>query len=250
MVMMRQDDPRHAGSVATLWPVARLAVALGHRLGLWCSASPVRAALHRVGLRWRRPRLAMPRKVAPENASTPWGMAQAVVAASPEAAILYRAESRRPRLPLLRALWHGVGQPRRIPPPGTKVTRALFGALEMRTGRWVSRIRERMRTDDCLAFLEPLLLASAAGPVLRIGENVSRHTAHAVEAGLAVHPRVQLYDLPKHCSHLKPVERIWLRRKNTLAAKRFYGAMKRLRETTEAFFMEMTPEQARRWAAV
>ena len=53
----------------------------------------------------------------------------------------------------------------------------------------------------------------------------------------------------KYCSHLNPVERIWLRLKNTLAANRLYGSMRLLVETTEAFFMQMTPEQALRWAA-
>jgi hypothetical protein len=48
---------------------------------------------------------------------------------------------------------------------------------------------------------------------------------------------------------VNPVERIWLRLKNTLAADRLYGSMKLVLETTEAFFTGMTPEQALRWAA-
>jgi transposase len=250
MMLLLQDDPQHAGYVATFWTVAMLAVALGHRLGMWYSASTVRAALHSVGLRWRRPRLAMPLKVDPEKAYIQWVVAKAVVAASPEAAILYGDEARMQLLPLIRAMWQWVGQQLRIPTPGTNMTRALFGALNIRTGRWVYLIRERMRTDDFLAFLEHLLLAYPAGPILLIVDNFSSHTAHAVEAWLAVHPRLQLYYLPKYCSHLNPVERIWLRLKNTLAANRLYGSMKLLIETTEAFFMDMTPEQALRWAAV
>ncbi len=88
MLMRLQDAPRHAGSLATFGTVAMLAVALGHRLGMWCSASTGRAALHRVGLRWGRPRLAMPLKVASEQAYKQWVVATAVVAASPEAAML------------------------------------------------------------------------------------------------------------------------------------------------------------------
>ena len=55
-------------------------------------------------------------------------------------------------------MWHWVGQPLRIPTPGTNVTRALFGALNIRTGQWVYGVRERMRADDFLAFLEQLLV--------------------------------------------------------------------------------------------
>lgn len=246
---MLQNDPRHVGYLATFWTVAMLGVALEPRLGTWFSASTVRGAWHGLGLRWGRPRLAMPLKMDPQKAHKQGVIARAVVEAGPEAAILYGDASRVPLLPLIRAMWYWVGQPRRIPTPGTHVTRARFGALNSRTGPWVYLVRERMRTADFLACLEYVLMASPKGPILLIVDNFSRHTAHAVEAWRAVHPRLQLYYLPKYCSHLHPVERIWLRLKNTLAANRLYGSMKLLRETTEAFCMQMTPEQALKWAA-
>jgi transposase len=80
-------------------------------------------------------------------------------------------------------------------------------------------------------------------------DHCSRHTAHAVEAWWAVHPRRLLSDLPTYGSHLNPVARIWLRLKNTLAANRLYGSMKLFLETIEAFLMQMTPAQALTWAA-
>ena len=249
LLTMRQNDPRHVGYLATFWTVAMLAVALGHRLGTWFSASTVRGALHGLGLRWGRPRLAMPLKVDPQKAHKQWVMAKAVVEAGPEAAILYGDESRVQLLPLVRAMWYWVGPQLRIPTPGTNVTRALFGALNIRTGQWVYLVRERRRTADFLAFLESLLVAYPKGPILLIVDNFSSHTAHAVEAWLAMHPRLQLSSLPKYCSHLNPVERIWLRLKNTLAANRLYRSMKLLLETIEAFFRQMTPEQALKWAA-
>jgi hypothetical protein len=81
-------------------------------------------------------------------------------------------------------------------------------------------LSERRRTDNFVACLEHLLLASPAGPILRSGEHVSRHTAHAVEAWWAVHPRVPWYSWPKYCAHRNRVERIGLRLKPTLAANR------------------------------
>ena len=55
LLTLRQNAPRHVGYRATCWTVAMLAVALGHRLGTWCSARTVRGALHGFGLRWGRP---------------------------------------------------------------------------------------------------------------------------------------------------------------------------------------------------
>jgi transposase len=168
LVTMLQDDPRHEGYLATFWTVAMLSLALLHRLGVQLGTSALRGTLQALGLRWRRPRLAMPTKVDPEKTRKQWLMAKALVEAGPEAAILYADESRLQLLPLLRAMWQWAGQQVRVPTPGTNVTRALFGALNIRTGRWVYLVRERMRTDDFLAFLEHLLVAYPTGPILLI----------------------------------------------------------------------------------
>ncbi|HBY97289.1 MAG TPA: IS630 family transposase [Chloroflexi bacterium] len=146
-------------------------------------------------------------------------------------------------------MWPWVGHQIRVPTPGTNVTRTLFGALNIRTGRWVSLVRERMFKEDFMAFLEYLLVAYPTGPIVLIVDNFSRHTAQAVTEWLAEHPRLQLLYLPTYCSHLNSVEQIWLRLKNKIAANRLYGSMKALLETVESFFNEMTPEQALVWAA-
>jgi transposase len=244
MLMMLQDDPRHAGYLATCWTVAMLGLALVHKLGVWLSAGTMRAMLQELGLRWGRPRLAMPRKVDPAKAHKQWLIAKAVLEAGPEAAILYADDSRLQLLPLVRAMWPWVGEQLRVPTPGTTGTRALFGALNIRTGRWVYLVRERMRKEDFVAFLEPLLMAYPQGPIGLIVDHVSSHTAHAVTVWLDAHPRLHLCFLPKYCSHLNPVERIWLRLKNMLAPNRLYGSIQVLLQTVEAFFTAMTPEQA------
>ena len=69
------------------------------------------------------------------------------------------------------------------------------------------------------------------------------------QAWLAAHPRLQLHFLPTHCSHLNPVERIWLQLKDDLAASRVFGSIKLLLASVDRFFAAMTPEQALLWAA-
>lgn len=247
IVKMVQDDPQKEGYLATFWTVAMLVAALTNKLKVTLSPSALRGTLHQIGLRWGRPRLGMPAKVDPEKAQKQWAIAKAVVEASPGAAILYADESRIQLLPLVRAMWHWVGQQIRIPTPGTNVTRVLFGALNIRTGQWTYLVRERMRKEDFVAFLEHLLVIYPSGPIILIVDNFSSHTAHLVRAWLENHPRLQLYYLPKYCSHLNPLEDIWLRLKNKLAANRLYGSMKLLLETVETFFSEMTPEKALAW---
>ncbi len=108
-----------------------------------------------------------------------------------------------------------------------------------------------MQKEDFIAFLEHLLMVYATGTIILIVDNYSSHTAHVVKDWLAdpVHARLQLYYLPKYCSHLNPVERIWLHMKNQIAANRLYGSMKTLLATMDAFFTRMSPDQALQWAA-
>ena len=247
---MVQGDPLHEGYLATFWSVPMLALALAKKLRVNLGGSTIRAALHRLEFRWGRPRLAMPRKVDPEKAVKQWLIAQAIIKAGPEATVLVGDECRIQLLPLLRAMWHRVGQQIRIPTPGTNQSRVLFGALDIRTGEWVHRVRKRMFKEDFIAFLEHLLIVYPHGPILLVVDNFSSHKAHAVKAWLAAHPRLQLLFLPTYCSHLNPVEAIWLRLKNQIAANRLYGSMALLLETVQSFFHQMTPERAMTWASL
>lgn len=249
LVNMVQQAPEQSGYLATFWTVAMLVLALVKERGLRLSPSTVRCALQATGLRWGRPRLAMPEKTDPDKAAKQWAIAQAVVEAGPDATVLYADESRIALLPLVRAMWHWVGQQVRIPTPGSNASRALFGALNIRSGRWVYLVRQRMRKEDFIVFLEYLLTAYANGTIILIVDNYSSHTAGVVQAWLAEHPRLQLYYLPKYCSHLNPVEPIWLRLKGKIAADRLYGSMQTLLEAVDHFFQAMTPQQALAWAA-
>lgn len=185
IIQMVQDDPQKEGYLATFWTVAMLVLVLTNKLKVTLSLSALRETLHQIGLRWGRPRLGMPAKVDPEKAQKQWTIVKAVVEAPPNAAILYADESRIQILPLIRAMWHWVGQQIRIPTPGTNVTRVLFGALNIRTGQWKHLVCERMRKEDFIAFLEYLLAVYPSGPIILIVDNFSSHTAHLVREWLS-----------------------------------------------------------------
>jgi transposase len=121
---LHQDPAQvNASFLATMWTTAMLTLLLLHHLDLTVGQSTVRMALHRMGVRWRRPRLAMPHTTDPEKADKQWRIAEAVIAAGPQTVVLYADESRVSTLPLVRAMWQWVGQQGRIPTPGTNATR-------------------------------------------------------------------------------------------------------------------------------
>ena len=250
LVELIQQDPAHAGYLATLWTVAMLVLALIDRLGLQLSASTVRQALHQAGLAWGRPRLSMPLKTDPHKAAKQWAIAQAVIDAGPDSTVLYADESRIQLLPLIRAMWHWVGKQVRIPTPGSNVSRVLFGALNLHTGQWTYVVRTHQHKEDFVAFLEHLLVVYPTNPIILIVDNYSSHTAGVVKTWLIAHPRLQLFYLPTYCSHLNPVEQIWLRLKDQIAANRLYGSMPHLLDTVACFFADMTPQRALAWAAI
>jgi transposase len=251
LVHLLERDPMQvdASYLATFWTTAMLALVLTTQLHLQICRNTVRNALQRLKLRWRRPRLAMPRKTDPEKARKQWEIAQAVITAGPDAALLYADESRVQTLPLLRAMWQWLGQQVRVPTPGSNTTRALFGALNIRTGAWHYQVYRRMQKEDFIAFLEYLLTVYPTQLIILIVDNYSSHTAHDVADWLATHPRLQLHFLPKYCSHLNPVEPIWLQMKGQIAANRLYGSIKLVLAALDTFFARMTPAQALTWAA-
>lgn len=170
--LLRHDPHQvQASYLATVWTVAMLALTLSTRLQVTLSPRTLRTTLHRLGLRWRRPRLAMPRKTDPEKAQKQWTIAEAVIGAGPEAAIVSADESRVQTLPVVRAMWSWVGQQWRVPTPGSNATRALFGALNIRTGRWTYLARDRMCKEDFIAFLEHLLVVYPRHPIVLIVDN-------------------------------------------------------------------------------
>jgi transposase len=250
LVRMLVSDPQRIDQryLATFWTTAMLVLALTCQLAISVSRGTVRNALQRLKLRWRRPRLGMPDKTDPEKARKQWEIAEAVVCAPDDAVVLYADESRVQTLPLLRAMWQWLGQQIRIPTPGSNTVRALFGALEIRTGVWHYLVRQKMRKEDFIAFLSHLLTIYPTQVIILIVDNYSSHTAHDVADWLASHQRLQLHFLPKYCSHLNPVEPIWLRMKGQIAANRLYGSIRLLLAAVDRFFAQMTPAQALVWA--
>ncbi|MBI4494174.1 MAG: hypothetical protein HY690_15405 [Chloroflexi bacterium] len=55
--------------------------------------------------------------------------------------------------------------------PGSNVTRAIFGALNIGIGQWDYLIRERIRWEDFIVLLEHLLLVYPNVPIILILDN-------------------------------------------------------------------------------
>jgi transposase len=242
------QPPTESGHRFGYWTTRTLAAHLAQTAGVRLSAATLRRVLHALHYRWRRPRLTLP--LDPGAAAIMWRLYERISQAPAQAALRCLDECDVHLLPVLRAMWMRHGQQAGVPTPGTNRKRAVFGALEWDSGRWHYQIREHKRASEFIAFLEQLLRAYPAQPVLIVLDNASIHKAHAVEAWLGAHPRVQLLYLPAYSGHRhNPVEKVWWRLKDQIAANRLHGSIDALVDAIHGFFTTFTPEDALRLAA-
>ena len=86
------------------------------------------------------------------------------------------------------------------------------------------------------------------GTIHIVLDRASWHRAYRVQDWLDTHPRIQLVWLPTGSPKLNPVERIWGKLKDQVAANRWHGTPDRIRTVAERFLDSLSPENASRIA--
>ena len=229
------------------WSVLVLVLHLGAS-GLALSASTVRRCLGRLDFVWRRPRHVLPRD--PDARMKMHALGERILQAPADAVVLCLDECDLHLLPVLRGMWMRRGQQTDVPTPGKNQKRSIFGALELETGRWLYQVAMRKRTEEFIAFLEHLLGSYPRQPLLLVLDNASIHHSRALQAWLGEHPRIELLHLPSYAGHREnPVEKVWWRLKDQVAANRLRASIDALVAAAERFFEELTPEDTLRLAA-
>lgn len=171
-----------------------------------------------------------------------WALCERLLGVPRDAVILCADECDIHLLPVLRAMWMRRGHQTRIPTPGQNHKRSIFGALEWDTGRWTYAVYGSKKAVDFIAFLEQLLIAYPVGQILIVLDNASIHKAKVVSQWLAEHPRIELLWLPTYSGHKEnPVEKVWWRLKDKVAADRLHGNIDSLVAATHEFFDSLSP---------
>jgi hypothetical protein len=94
--------------------------------------------------------------------------------------------------------------------PGANQRRAIFGAVELATGRRFYWIPKKASSAYLIELLEQVAAGYSSAPVIAIVlDNVSTHSSRLVRSWLAEHPQVRLIYGARYCPHRNPVERIW-----------------------------------------
>jgi putative transposase len=98
-----------------------------------------------------------------------------------------------------------------------------IGALVISPGGHQIKLRRQiyrrsLTGKEVIRFLQHLLRA-LRGPVVLVWDNAPIHRRQAVQAFLAQHPRLQVYNFPTYAPELNPVEFVWTQTNDYLAGR-------------------------------
>jgi transposase len=152
--------------------------------------------------------------------------------------------------PPLRATWALAGTQAVVPITGANAKRVLFGAIDLRTAHRIVLIRRHARRADAQAFLGELRRRyRRAGQIWLLADRASAHTAPRTLA-LAARLRIRFLWLPRQAPELSPMDQLWRELKRLIAANRQAESIDALAADAAAWVLALTPQQARRKAAV
>jgi transposase len=190
---------------------------------------------------WRRPRLVA--KCAADAEQVVADLRQAITDLPDGAVVLAEDETHINLLPWVRSTWIVKGARQRVMTPGTNRRRSLFGAVDLRTGRWFYQVTRRAVSATFIQFMEYVLAGYPTAPVVvLVLDNVLIHRSKLVQAWLRAHPRMRLLYGARYSPHHNPVERIWGALKVALANSPTLTIAGRIRQV-HAFFRQRTNAQ-------
>jgi transposase len=219
------------------WTIGRLWSQLGR------PAISQRTLRRRVGevAAWRRPRLVA--KGDPDRDQVLAELHQHLGTLPEGAVVLAEDETHINLLPWVRATWITKGRRQQVMTPGTNRRRTIFGAVDLRTGRFFYQVTRKAVSASFIAFCEQLLAAYPAAPQLAVVcDNVIIHHSKIVGRWLAAHPRVVVLHGARYSPHDNPVERIWAALKAWLANSPTLTIQGRVRQV-HAYFRQRSPTQ-------
>ncbi len=201
--------PQSFGWCRTRWSCQTLAVELRARRAVAVSRETIRRWLHELGYRWKRAR-----HVARDDDSERVAKLARIRSLSkgllPTEALFFADELDIHLVAKIGYEWMLKGTQTEVMTPGTNRKHYLAGALNFVTGRMLAVTAERKNRwlfIDLLKLIDRKCPAQKWTRLYVVCDNYRIHTAKAVIAWLAQHPRFELIFLPSYCPQANPIER-------------------------------------------
>ena len=201
--------PASFGWCRTRWSCATLALELQARRKVKVSRETIRRWLHDVGYVWKRARH-VARDDDPERVTKLARIRALVAGLLPMEALFFADELDLHVLAKIGYEWMEKGTQTEVMTPGTNRKHYLAGALNYLTGTMLFVSAERKNRwlfIDLLKLIDRRCPAAKFTRLYVVCDNYRIHTAQAVTAWLAQHPRFELVFLPSYCPQANPIER-------------------------------------------
>jgi transposase len=209
LVAIIKRAPHCFGWCRTRWSCAALALELQARRGVRVSRETIRRWLQEAGYVWKRARH-VARDDDPERVAKLARIRALVEGLLPTEVLFFADELDIHLLAKIGYEWMPKGTQTQVMTPGTNQKHYLGGALNYLTGKllFVTAARkDRWLFMDLLKLIDKRCPAGKSTRIYVVCDNYRIHTAKAVGAWLAAHPRLELVFLPAYCPQANPIER-------------------------------------------
>lgn len=218
------QEPREAGYSFSTWTCADLLRELIRKGFEAVSSETIRAHLHALGYRVRRPVLSI---ASPDPEYKPKAKRLKKYqkqAKNGEILLYYQDEIDLNLLPGIMRCWTLEGVQRKVPTPGLNQKQYGFGAVNYVSGQTVHRIEERKNSIGFCAFIEQFMQTVTQAPsyqgqkIVLVVDNFIIHRSRKTQDFLEKYKdQLVLFMLPTYSPWLNLIERLWkhLRRKVT-----------------------------------
>jgi len=209
LVALIKRAPQSFGWCRTRWSCQTLVVELHARRAVAVSRETIRRWLHELGYRWKRARH-VARDDDSERVAKLARMRSIIEGLLLTEALFFADELDIHLLAKIGSEWMLKGMQTEVMTPGTNRKQYLAGALNFVTGRMLALTAERKNRwlfIDLLKLIDRKCPAQKWTRLYVVCDNYRIHTAQAVTAWLAQHPRFELVFLPAYCPQANPIER-------------------------------------------
>ena len=219
-----EQDPREAGYPFSTWTCADLLREVVKKGFEAVSGETIRAHLHALGYRVRRPVLSIASPDPEYKQKAKKLERYQKQAKNGDILLYYQDEIDLNLLPGIMRCWTLEGVQRKVPTPGQNQKQYGFGAVNYVSGQTVHRIEERKNSVGFCAFIEQFMQTVTQAPeyqgqkIILVVDNFIIHRSRKTQEFLAQYEdRLLLFMLPTYSPWLNLIERLWkhLRRKVT-----------------------------------
>lgn len=219
-----EQEPREAGYSFSTWTCADLLRELIRKGFEAVSRETIRAHLHTLGYRVRRPVLSIASPDPDYQQKAKKLERYQKQAEKGDILLFYQDEIDLNLLPGIMRCWTSQGVQRKVPTPGVNQKRYGFGAVNYVSGQTIQRIEERKNSVGFCAFIEQFMQTVTQAPayhgqkIVLVVDNFIIHRSHKTQEFLEKYTdQLLLFMLPTYSPWLNLIERLWkhLRRKVT-----------------------------------